>query len=282
MTGPCSKTERQMQLLADSKNHSILTVLKQSAEPLDVEAVAQEIVEEELDLASTETFENQLNRTVISLHHHRLPQLADAGLVEYDQETNTVTLQAEAPVDWQAAVPDAFGTFLRTAPAANDESIGVLQGRGAIMQCGKDLADEAEEELFCLYASPDLIDEECVINAQQAVARSVRMHMGSQNAKVRDLTRQHVPEATIWEPQLDWMNTPTFPSIGRLVLVDRRKVMLSVIEEDMVRKKPEEETAILGDGADNPLVVLVRELMGPRLDHLDSQLGGFGTRGLSH
>jgi hypothetical protein len=44
-------------------------------------------------------------------------------------------------------------------------------------------------------------------------------------------------------------------------------------EEDA--EKARRETAVIGAGEDNPLVVLVRELLGPRLDHLDYQSENF-------
>lgn len=47
--------------------------------------------------------------------------------------------------------------------------------------------------------------------------------------------------------------------------------MLALLDEPGADGQYPEEKAMVGGGVDNPLVVLVRELLGPRLDHLDYQ-----------
>lgn len=127
-----------------------------------------------------------------------------------------------------------------------------------------------------MYVSTELLEDDCLHHARAAVDRGVEMFMGSRDADVRALTREHLPEATIWEPRRGWVGSPGgYPKVGRLVLVDRRKVMLALLDEPGSGGDGPGETAMVGEGEANPLVVLVRTLLGPRLDHLDLQSTDF-------
>lgn len=271
-------TEEQVRLLTDSRNRTILTILNNEGSSLHVKDLAERLVSRDVTVVRSATYEDQLERVLISLHHDRLPRLTEADLIAYDTEKNIATYR-ESPTlieEWQdGTILDALEGHLRTNHEADEEQIGTITGRESVIRYGRQLADESEEELFCMYVSPDLLEEKCIWHGKNALDRGVHMYMGTQNQTVRDLTRKHLPEATIWEPQLDLLNTSTHPRIGRLVLVDRRKVMLAVLEEPKADGIHSEETALVGEGEDHPLVVLVRELLGSRLDHLDYQSNEF-------
>lgn len=274
---PC--TDEHLQLLADTSNRAIMTILDDTRQALTVEEVAERLVDHNVDIVSEAEYEQHFEETLISLHHHRLPKLADAGLLKYDHEATIVrSRDTTGPADakWHEVTSIAdVARYLGTDYRASEGDIGVLEGRQSVIEYGRQLADEAREELFCMYVSTDLLEKECVRRAQKAVNRGVTMYMGSQNPEVRELTRQHLPEATIWEPQLDWLNTPTYPRVGRLVLIDRRKVMLAILEESSSDSTNPGETAVVAEGEDHPIVVLVRELLGARIDHLDFQSDEF-------
>ncbi len=73
---------------------------------------------------------------------------------------------------------------------------------------------------------------------------------------------------------MDWMYEQSrYPKVSRLIVADRSKVVVGLWEEDVDGMKT--EIAMVGEGATNPLVVLVRELLGPQLDHLDYQSDEF-------
>lgn len=121
-----------------------------------------------------------------------------------------------------------------------------------------------------MVTTDGLLEEECIHGLQAAIQRGVDIYVGSQTQEVRDLVREEVPEVTIWEPQLDWLNLPpNREMLGRLVFADREAVMIGTLGnngDDQYR-----ETAVTGEGPDNSFVVLLRELLGSRLDHLDAQ-----------
>lgn len=272
------REDRRRGLLADPASRAILTAVSDIGQPLHVEELAERLVRRDDTVLRSPEYERRLERERLTLHHDRLPRLAEAGLLDYDRDENVVTFQRDVPVDvdWLdgGGVDDAlarFGTGRR-----DGDAIGVVEGRDSVIETGRRLADVAEEELFCMYVSTDLLEDECIDRARDAIGRGVAMYVGSRNADVRELTRRHLPEATVWEPQLGWLDAPTgYPKVGRLVLVDRRKVMFAVLEEPGSGDTDPGEVAALGEGEGHPLVVLVRELLGPRLDHLDHQSAGF-------
>ncbi len=276
---PGSLTDDQLRVLADSRNRAVLTVLEGAGRPLPVTELAERLVAREVTVVETAEYEEKLDHALVALHHDRLPRLANAGLVEYDDEATVVARpESTAPtVEWLETL-DGLGPHLGTEPDGeaepDDTLVGVLEGREAILRHGRRLADEADEELFCMYVSTDLLEEECIRRGRAAIDRGVEMCVGSRNPEVRDLTRTRLPGATVWEPQLDWTNTGTDSRVGRLVLADRRTVMLAVVDESTPADAPG-ETAVVGEGEDHPLVVLVRELLGSRLDHLDRQSEDF-------
>ena len=53
--------------------------------------------------------------------------------------------------------------------------------------------------------------------------------------------------------------------------------MLGTLAEEHDETLGYRETVITGEGADSTLVVLIRELLGSRLDHLDAQSADFGS-----
>lgn len=273
-----SYEEEIVRLIAERNNRAILTVLNDAARPLPVTELADRLVARDATVVDAADYDDRLEQTLLTLHHEHLPRLADAGLVEYDRDENVVSYRTYASVDpeWlELELIDELLSRFRPERTPEGETIGVIEDRDAVYDYSRELTDRADDELFLIYTSDELLDEGCLPHAEMAIDRGVDFYAGSQNPDVRDFFSEHVPEATIWEPQLDWMNDPSqYPRVNRLILADRDTVMISLRDEPTT-DGPGTETAMIGEGADNPLVVLVRELLGPRLDHLDYQSAHF-------
>lgn len=268
------RSEDQLKLLCDSRNRAICDILAKADGALHVTELAEHLVRRNVSVVRSATYDDKLDNTYFELHHERLPKLVEVDLVEYDPDTNLVSQKSSpaSKVDWQDETNlETLVTYLKTTYEGEEGGVGVIEGLDSAFEYGRKLADEAEEELFGLYVTTDLLEDECLRYGERALNRGVKISIGSQNETVRELCREGLPEATVWEPQLDWLNTSTYPRVGRLILIDRRKVMFTVLEEPPSEGATPEETALVGNGKDNPLVVLVRELLGPRLDHLDYQ-----------
>jgi hypothetical protein len=274
-----NERQRWKAVLANPDNEEILAILEDASRPLHLNELAERLVKQNETVMGSDEYEHHLKREQAALYHNSLPKLADFGFIDYDQEANVVTSRNDAMIDIDWYEKDMFAELLarfETDRQSDENSIGILEGRQAALEYGRQLADEAEEELFCMFVSTDLLEEKCLCHAADAIDRGVEIYLGSRNPDVRELTRKYLPEVTFWEPQRGWLNTPSgYPKIGRLVLADRRKVMLAILDEPNSDDKHPKETVMVGKGEDNPLVVLVRELLGPRLDHLDYQSADF-------
>jgi hypothetical protein len=267
--------ERQKALLTDSHRRAVLVILNEAEAPLDVTELADRLVRRNETIVSSSAYERQVEQERVSLHHNYLPSLADAGLVEYDRERNTasITNGAADDIEWydDSMVDELLAQF-RTGSGNDESSVGVIEGRQSVIEYGRVLADAADRELFLLYGRTDFLEDECLRRAEDALDRGVHISLGSRNPEVRDLTRERLPEVALWEPQRDWMNElSSYPKVGRLVLVDRMQIMLSVLRGPGTEDAHPDERALVGEGEDNSLVVLARDLLGPRLDNLDHQ-----------
>lgn len=213
------------------------------------------------------------HREAVRLHHGHLPALRAAGLIDTDDETVRYVGHPELDPEWLAAEPVAAIGDDDTAAgerAALAEGTWQLEGTAEIVARGQSLFEQADDELFLLITTDGLLNEGCIARLADAVDRGVDVYLGSQSAAVRDLVRETLPGAVIWEPQLDWINLPPIRErVGRLVLADREAVLVGTLGEPT--ESGYEEMAITGAGPDNAIVVLLRQLLGDRLDHLDAQ-----------
>ena len=273
-----SANERILHLLVETGNREILSHLTKADNPLSVTELAERMVSDETPVLSATTFEAEREQLSLALHHNYLPKLAEVGLVNYDPMTREATRGDLTPanVEWlDGELAEGILSFAHTPGGVDATDIGVVKGRENVLERGRELADEATEELFLMCVSEDMLEDKCLRHAEDAFDRGVDICLGSRNPEVRDLVRRKLPELTMWEPQLDWLNAPSnYPKVGRLVLVDREKVMLGVLDESELQGAAT-ETAVTGEGTSNPLVVLVRDLLGSRLDHLDFQSADF-------
>ncbi|MFB6103249.1 MAG: ArsR family transcriptional regulator [Haloplanus sp.] len=274
--GATSYSDEQLRLLSDTTNRELVAILDDADRPLGVETLAERLVDRSVTVVSTAEYDDRVERWRVSLHHTRLPKLAEAGLIEYDSETNTVDYPATPDVEWHgsATLTEMVAELSQEQGHATHDT-GVITGQESISRYGRQLTAEAEDELFCLCATADFLTDDCVRSAEDALDRGVHLAVGSQDPAIRDRIREQLPAVTTWEPQLDWLNTPSHPCVGRLVFVDRRTVMLSILGEPDADGTDTEDTAVVGAGETHPLVILVRELLGARLDHLDYQSDDF-------
>ncbi|MHC3438389.1 DUF7344 domain-containing protein [Natrialbaceae archaeon A-gly3] len=263
-----SQDQELIPILTDSTNRAILTALNAASHGLSVTEIANQLISEN---------GKELDQMVISLHHNYLPRLVEAGLITYDRDENVVTERNDVASDAEWMDTDVLNELIsrfQTGHGTDERTVGRLEGREDVYDYCRELADRAEDELFLIYASDELLDEECLPYAKRAIERGVEFHAGTKSREAREFFRECLPEATIWDPQMDWMyQQASYPKVSRLIVADREKVVVGLWNEDADGTKT--EIAMVGEGKTNPLVVLVRELLGPRLDHLDYQSDEF-------
>lgn len=256
--------------LGDELTDTVLDVLAS-----DQRQVVVEILEPDGELAVSELVSTVATRTGraeseirVTLQHTHLPKLADADIVAFDRDARRVRYNG-IPVDLGRDQTGGDEGDDGGNGGTETGEIRTIHGRELIVTRGQDLFDYAEEELFLMVTTDGLLEPTCIEKLHDAVDRGVDVYLGSQTRAVRDLIRRQAPSVTIWEPQLNWLNLPpSGETLGRLVMADREAVLLGTLGED---DDVPTERALTGEGPANPLVVLMREMLGRRLDHLDGQ-----------
>ncbi|AEH38572.1 DUF7344 domain-containing protein [Halopiger xanaduensis] len=158
-------------------------------------------------------------------------------------------------------------------------SCWAIDGAENIVARGHDIAAGAEDELFVTVPDDGILQRQCLERWRAAAERGVDVYVGSRSSQVRDTVRAAVPDATVCEPRLDWLNFPVDRvHHGRVVFADRERVMLVTIEDGGADGSETDDTprvtAVTGEGPENALAALVREHLGPRLDRLESTREG--------
>lgn len=265
--------ERLLRAIRSTRRRIALSIIE-SVDDIERRDLARRVADREDRRPQTER--SDVEDVLVTLHHVHLPKLQDAGLVAYEDETVRYVGHPDLePELLDVASPESS----EDGTAVSDEKGGIrsIEGRENIVARGQSLVEQADDELFLMITTDGLIEKGCLRRLEDAVDRGVDVYLGSQSSDVRDLVRQRFPEVVIWEPQLDWLNLPPErEKVGRLVMADREAVLVGTLgEQDHDGYR---EMAITGAGADNALVVLLRRLLGDRLDHLDAQSEEFLTQ----
>lgn len=83
-------------ILSNARRRYVLYYLRQADEPVELSELARELAAWENDTTPEELTKQQRKRVYVSLYQTHIQKLADAGMVEYDQESGMVTLAAGA------------------------------------------------------------------------------------------------------------------------------------------------------------------------------------------
>lgn len=101
-TTPTESEETVFDTLLDALSYSrrrrLLARLDGSSAPMPLANLADDIVAQERALPLADIPPEDAKRVYMSLYHSHVPRLEDVGLVEYDQERDTVSLRERSPV----------------------------------------------------------------------------------------------------------------------------------------------------------------------------------------
>lgn len=85
-------TDTLFNVLANQRRRYVLHALKEHETPLSLAALATKVAALENERPGTEIPRDEHERVHASLWHSHVPKLDDAGIVEFDRESDTVTL----------------------------------------------------------------------------------------------------------------------------------------------------------------------------------------------
>jgi hypothetical protein len=263
--------DRLFSSLASARNRLVLDVLSHQFQAIHTETLAREVAAREAGVPETSVPADDVERVYVALYHAILPSLDDAGLVAYDRDAQRVESEGhpELRVPWMHSV---FTQEFRASLTGESEpqELATIEGREQVISFGQSLGDRADEELFCMFTHRDMLEAGCFSRIVDAAHRGVNVYLGTYDPTVREFVEKHAPEVTLWEPKTDWLNLPVEGNrVGRLLMADREALMLGTLLEDDGTGVPAEK-AIIGEGADNTLVVMVRQMVIGHLEEDDT------------
>lgn len=269
--GPISDSlEVLLDALTDARRRTILDVLSHQFGPIHLETLAREVEAYDRDVNESEVSTEAVEQMTRRLYHVDLPRLSEAGLVDYDDEAGTVAYEGhpQLRVPWMHSVLGSEFRRSLTGESSTD-GVGTVEGREQVVSFGQSLCDRAEDELVCMFTDTQLLEAGCLTRIRDASRRGVDVSLGIRDPEVRAYVRENAPEVTLWEPDTSWLNLPApGDNVGRLVLADREAVMLGTLLEQ-TSDGLHEEQAIVGEGEQDTLVTMVRQLLQPHLEAID-------------
>lgn len=195
-----------------------------------------------------------------------IEELQDYGLVDVQRTSpkrfwsvsaETTSRRFEQEVDRRVGRLAAALDTLETSPQREEQrGVWTVTGHESVTDRVIEFLDGAEDEIVFMTIER-LLTEEVVEVLRAASDRGVDIKLaGMAEAAEADL-ESIVPEADQFDSLWDWSNDPA----GRLLLVDRRQTLVSVLldngEDDGT---PRDETAIWGSGETNSLVVVLQAM----------------------
>lgn len=216
-----------------------------------------------------------------------IPRSRVYDLAERLQKRGLVEIQDGSPRKFRAVSPDlavrklereylahldAAADALQDVPGpeSGDDASGVwtIEGTENVVERGQQIAAEAEDELFGLFTEEAVFRDDCFKETEAAIDRGVDVVLGSPDGSLRADLAGRFPDATIWEPNLDWQTLPADGDrVGRLMMSDREMVMIATIDDERL-PGVFEESAIWGQGQANGLVIVMQQMLGTHLDRL--------------
>ena len=181
-----------------------------------------------------------------------VPEAAETLRQRYDDRIDTLESKLER-LDLQ---PEADG-------AEEVQEVWSLCGDRAIQSRTLDRIQAADSEIVLLVVDEDLLTDAVFQRLHAAVERGVDVVVGGRSSAVVSRVEAELPAATVFRTELDWLVGPRDGdevAISRLVLVDRSALLVGSFYPDDESDRATEQ-AVVADGLENGVVVLVRRLI---------------------
>ncbi|PSQ26146.1 transcriptional regulator [Halobacteriales archaeon QS_8_65_32] len=139
-------------------------------------------------------------------------------------------------------------------------------GEGAITNRAIGFVDSAEEEIVLVLdgGGEKVTSDRLLDRLRAATDRGVTVYIGALSTATHEEVGAAVPDGRVFESGLEWLQPQSDAEderIGRLLLVDRNKLLLSSLGSHS-----SEESAIWSDSVGNGLTVIGRRLLAAGLD----------------
>jgi sugar-specific transcriptional regulator TrmB len=200
-----------------------------------------------------------------------MDSLAERGLVDV-QEANPKRYRVVRPQTAIATLQRAFDDrFDRlndllpelhtTARESEDDDVWVIEGGADVSERMVALVEDAEDSVVVAIGAEGLLSEDLLAALVAADERGVAVTVGSPGEPVRERVREAVPDASVRETWTWWKSFPIRPgAVSSVLLVDGRALLVSSDDPGSLPGR-EGHRAVWTDGANTPLVGLLRPLL---------------------
>jgi sugar-specific transcriptional regulator TrmB len=139
------------------------------------------------------------------------------------------------------------------------QQVWAMTGRDAIENRTNELVGEATDEVVLVLGDESLLTDD-LVEVLNEVGNGVELLVGAVTKSLQDEIQTAVSDATTYVSGHEWLHgenaTEEDVAIGRLLLIDRSRILVSSIKPDS-----KEEQAIFCVGFANGLVVIARRAM---------------------
>lgn len=198
--------------------------------------------------------------------------LESEGLVEI-QHTNPQHFRALSVGEATDILADRYATRIEDLDKAlheveprddrdeeHSQEVWSLSGREAVAARTHQLIEEASTELILVVGAESALTEALYKRLATAADHDVDVLVGAASSTARSRLCERVPDAEIFETELDWLDgSADEPSIGVLAMADRNALLVSSRTEYTDGERT--ESAVFGSGFTNGLVVIARRLL---------------------
>lgn len=208
-------------------------------------------------------------------------QLREYGLVDV-QHSNPKQFRAvttdEAVSLLRDRFDDHFDTLSETLNGLDtvedsqnaEPSVWTTTGENTITNRAINFIDKAEDEIILVIDKEGRISERLLDTLAAAADRDISIFIGTLSSSSHEVVEEELPDARVFESELEWLQpgaTQEDEAIGRLLLVDRKSLLLSSLSDH----NGAEESAIWSEGVGNGLLVIARRLLAAGLDEAEME-----------
>jgi len=200
-----------------------------------------------------------------------MDSLAERGLVDV-QEAKPKRYRVVRPETAVATLRRAFEdrferleallpTLHATAKESEDDDVWVIEGGADVAERMTTLVADASESVVVAVGAEGLLTAELLDALRAAADRGADVTVGSPGEPVRERVASAVPAATVQETWTWWKSFPIRPgAVSSVLLVDGRALLVSSDDPGSLPGR-EGHRAVWTDGANAPLVGLLRPLL---------------------
>lgn len=200
--------------------------------------------------------------------HHSSPQRFRA--VDVDEAIATLRRKYDDRLETLQSHLERVDLAQESPPADVMQEVWSLSGGDGIRSRTYDMLEEAESEIVLLVVEEAILTETLFDRLRDAADRGVDVLVGVLDGAAVDSVRSELPDAEVFETELEWLVGPETGvegpkeevAISRVLFVDRTTVLVSsYYPSDGDEHDEPTERAIFADGLGNGIVVLLRRLV---------------------